>query len=178
MAKSVAKYKGFYVGRYEMSKAGESKKGEISQGNDEMNWYGLYAKAKDYGLGKSNVTSEMIWGCQYDAMMNWMQGNGIDVKSATPTDTGRTGIGGGTTSRNTNNERKTGEESNDRLNNIFDLLGNRVEWTREARNNNFRVRRGGDYHYNYTPSERTFDFEPGHTAPAANAGSRLSLYVK
>ena len=38
----------------------------------------------------------MIWGSQYDAMLKWMKGNGIDVTSTTPTD-----LSIGATSKNT-----------------------------------------------------------------------------
>ena len=50
-------------------------------------WFGLYEKALTYS--SSGVVSEMIWGCQYDAMMRWMQSNNIDVTSSSPTDTAR-----------------------------------------------------------------------------------------
>ena len=88
MVKSVAKYGGFYVGRYETgidktSKKAVSKNASITDNNtttadtsqaDTNKWYGLYNKqrtmAKDNGL--DSVESSMIWGSQYDAMMIWM----------------------------------------------------------------------------------------------------------
>ena len=79
MAKSVAKYGGFYVGRYETSLTligiAQSKKGETSSNASEENtksWYGLYEKSKTYVSAKKSVRSTMIWGSQYDAMMRWI----------------------------------------------------------------------------------------------------------
>ena len=48
----------------------------------ENRWYGLYTKCKDYATKNnvsSSVGSSMIWGSQYDAMMNWMQKNNVNV---------------------------------------------------------------------------------------------------
>ena len=80
----------------------------------------------------------MMWGSQYDAMMNWMLAGSIDVTSNTPTTPENT-----TMSRNTS--RKTGTEQSDKINNIFDILGNSYEWSLEACNVSYRVRRGGCY---------------------------------
>jgi len=144
MVESVKQYKGFYVGRYEMSLSStgkaQSKSGETSLANDSdaNNWWGLYEKALTYS--NSGVISEMIWGCQYNAMLRWMQGNSIAVTSSTPTDTSRNA----TASKNTT--RVTGaQKSNDILNNIYDLLGNSAEWTQQASSNYHRVYRGGPY---------------------------------
>ena len=82
MARSVAKYGGFYVGRYEVS-FNESRKAQskgssvepyvysATAAEDSANtWYGLYAYQKAYST--SSVQGSMIWGSQYDAMMNWI----------------------------------------------------------------------------------------------------------
>ena len=176
MVESVAEYKGFYVGRYEMSlsSAGkaQSKAGEVSSNasNDATNmWYGLYEKAKTYT--NNSVTSEMIWGCQYDAMMRWMEENGIDVASETPKDISRNV----TASRN--ETRTTGaQNSNDILNNIYDILGNSFEWTQEAYDTDTRVPRGGRIYGSNSPSYRYY-FCDYPTLTNDLYGSRLSLYV-
>ena len=86
MATSVAKYNGFYVGRYETSLSNatatdakdgnaQSKQGVIptSAANSEtLMWYGLYKIQNKTYTGKNNsVESSMIWGSQYDVMLNW-----------------------------------------------------------------------------------------------------------
>ena len=109
----------------------------------------------------------MIWGSQYDAMMRWMQYNGVDVTS---TDS----------SKLQNAERNIGsitggENNKDVINNVYDLLGNRYEWTQEANLTSYRVLRGGDYLYAHSPSLRS------NTNPSndlAYSGSRFTLYIK
>ena len=116
----------------------------------------------------------MIWGSQYDAIMNWMKSNNINVTSTTPTD-----LSIGTTSKNTT--RVTGGANNgqtvskDKLSNIYDLLGNSIEWTQEANDTYYRVRRGGTYDFSLAPSFR-FGYYP--TGTNSSFGSRLTLYIK
>ena len=143
MALSVAKYGGFYVSRYEMGLTSDnkpvSKNASVAANNvttanasdsATRSWYGLYSKAKEYNTNEnvsSSIKSSMIWGSQYDAMMLWMQENGIEVKNGA----------NGTTTKPTevavrNTSTVTGQESNDILNNIFDIWGCHFEWTLEA----------------------------------------------
>ena len=179
MIKSVEKNKGFYVGRYETS-LNESKNAQSISGatsataeaSSANTWYGLYQKEKEYSE-KNKLTnavgSSMIWGSQYDQMMIWMQGNGIEVTSPTPTN-----LEGVTTSKNTT--RKTGTVSTDKLNNIYDLLGNSYEWTLEAVYVDERTNRGGNSgDDSISPSYRD-DYYPSYTN--RNGSSRLTLYIK
>ena len=129
MIQQVEQYGGFYVGRYETSFNGDipqSKQGEISSTATENNqaWYGLYTKQKNYNKSNS-VVSSMIYGSQYDAIMNWMVKNNIDISSKTPVD-----LSIGETTKNANTT--TGTQAKDKLSNIYDLLGNSFEWTQEA----------------------------------------------
>ena len=86
MATSVKKSGGFYIGRYEISlstatesSAGTSgtacsKAGVIpTSANNQATyrWYGLYSISKTYTVSENSVKSTMIWGSQYDAMLNW-----------------------------------------------------------------------------------------------------------
>ena len=184
MVKQVEKYHGFYVGRYEMSlnsTTGEaqSKGGETSANASENSadkWYGLYTKAKTYAPdtqeNTKSVVSSMIWGSQYDAMMKWMQNNGVDV-TETPTDTPSSTLQNAV--RNTG-EITGGENNKDVINNVYDLLGNRYEWTQEASYTNLRVLRGGGYfRHAYSPSNR-LSSRPSDVN--ANLGSRFTLYIK
>lgn len=146
MIKSVEKYKGFYVGRYEVSKSSsntaQSKANSIaltaddSNSNASMNgntWYGLYAYGKTYTNDTNSVVSSMIWGSQYDAMMRWMQSNGEDVKSVTIPNGG---------SKNTNQTYTAPEGDTDIISKVYDLYGGRYEWTLEANSTYRRVNRG------------------------------------
>ena len=169
MIASVEKYHGFYVGRYETSynkTTVQSKKGEKSAQAFDTNtykWYGLYARQKKYST--SSVQGSMIYGSQWDAMLKWMQKNGINVTSRMPI----AGI-----SKNTGST--TGIVETDKLNNVYDILGNRQEWTIEAYSTDKRVGRGGSFFINGTPSGRSYSTSPG-TANGID-GSRLSLYIK
>ena len=88
MATSVAKYGGFYVGRYETSLSNatsseakngnaQSKSGVIptSAAHRETSmWYGLYAiQNKTYTGTNNSVESSMIWESQYDRIINWVK---------------------------------------------------------------------------------------------------------
>lgn len=182
MVKSVEKYGGFYVGRYEMSvneNSGnaESKYGATSANAKDSNtseWFGLYNKSKTYAkeTDNKNVVSNMIWGSQYDAMLRWMVDSGVkNITSTNPVD-----LSEGETSKN--KTRVTGSEAKDIINNIYDLLGNSYEWTQEALNIQAgRTARGGIYkdNYNYAPSYR----EGRHsTGKDPVDGTRLALYIK
>src|SRR5699024_457871 len=89
---------------------------DASNSETEM-WYGLYTKCKEYAPeeGTKSVVSSMTWGSQYDAMMNWMQKNGIKVN----------------TKGNNNIDITTGTSETDLLKNIYDLYGCHFEWTSE-----------------------------------------------
>lgn len=81
MIASIKRYKGFYIGRYEnyiSSDSVESKKDNTPTGMTD--WYTFYAKQQLYNT--LYVQSQMIWGCQYDQMLKWMQKNNIDVTSS------------------------------------------------------------------------------------------------
>ena len=114
----------------------------------------------------------MIWGSQYDAMMRWMQDNGVDV-TETPTDTPSATLQNAV--RNTG-EITGGEGNKDVINNVYDILGNRLEWTQEAYSTRIRVLRGGVYGYDYSPSVRFVSC--GASGYGAGNGSRFTLYIK
>ena len=185
MATSVAKYGGFYVGRYETSlsnttesSAGtgvtaQSKQGVIptSGGNSATSsWYGLYSKQKEYTGKNGSVESSMIWGSQYDRILNWVkEGKNEEEKSKiTNTSLGNNSGGIVTTTGNS-------KYSNDSINNIRDLGGNLIEWTLEAFDTDYRVVRGGGCSYSDSPSYRFFS-TPSNTH--SDGGSRLTLYIK
>ena len=180
MVKYVEKNKGFYVGRYETSLNTETKNAQSISGatsataeaSSANTWYGLYQKEKEYSEKnklKNVVESSMIWGSQYDQMMMWMQGNGIDVTSTTPKN-----LEGVTTSKN--KKRTTGTVSTDKLSNIYDLLGNSLEWTLEANYTATRTNRGGNCYNSFSPSNRNYANNP-HLSDSGNS-TRLTLYIK
>ncbi len=182
MATSVAKYGGFYVGRYELSLSNatssqakngmpQSKQGVIptsANNSATLSWYGLYSKQNKTYTGKNDsIESSMIWGSQYDAILNWAK-NGTDKDKVTNTSLGNNSGGKLTITGNDAYE-------NDSINNIRDLGGNLRELTLEASSINLRVCRGGICSINNSPSYRV-NVEPNTVSRVD--GSRLSLYVK
>ena len=170
MAISVAKNGGFYVGRYESSLINGTTRvvaGATSMSAKENSanmWYGLYAKQNNYATENgvsSSVVSTMIWGSQYDAIMNWIG------------DSATSNIGN---NRNTDTSRRTGSKATDKIHNIFDLYGLRIEWTMEAIYTYARVGRGGFYVSVVTsPSYRDHD-SPSGTYDVCS--SRPTLYIQ
>ena len=185
MAAKVAKYGGFYVGRYETSlsdatesSAGtngkaQSKQGVIptSAGNSATSsWYGLYSKQKGYTGKNGSVESSMIWGSQYDAIINWVKNgnNEIEIAKLTNIRLGNNSSGNVTTTGNSN-------YSDDSIKNIRDLGGNLFEWTLEAGDTDGRVFRGGYCNNTRSPSCR-YGGSPYDTS--SHGGSRVTLYIK
>ena len=191
MATSVAKYKGFYIGRYEssLSTATEESQGTdgivqskmgvkpASASNTATNmWYGLYKIQKEYSsiesLKDSNIGSSMIWGSQYDAMINWAN-TGSDAKKLTENNNGK----------HKGNAEVSGAYSNDRINNIYDLESNLFEWTIEANDVFYKTARGsavsryaGGEGEASTPVKRSHSYTPDYKY--TDDGSRLTLYIK
>ena len=172
MAISVAKNGGFYVGRYESSLINRTTRvvagaSSMSAKEDSANmWYGLYARQRNFAddNGLTSVDSSMIWGSQYDAIMNWIaNGDNTKIKDNSGTN------------KNSDGARRTGVVANDKLNNIYDIFGLRFEWTMEADGGFDRVRRGGDYHGYRSPSYRDHD-SPSGTYDVCS--SRPTLYIQ
>lgn len=141
MIESVKTYGGFYIGRYETSINGEtvaSTKGTSdTRPMADSEWYNIYKKQKEY-VSKNDITSvksSMIWGSQYDSMLNWaLTGSDkskVTAKSNAP--------------HNLDSTYQPGTQDNDKINNIYDLEGNVCEWTLEAWFASDRVFRGRLY---------------------------------
>ena len=177
MIESVKKYKGFYVARYEagldkttneivFKNASVTENNVITTDSDNTKtkmWYGLYKKIKTFVTTDDKVISSMIWGSQYDAMLNWMAKSGIDVGSSNSSKT------------NSDENLITGIGTTDVINNIYDLYGCHYEWTLETYNTNYRVKRGGYFDGNSSPASRDSN---GPSYINSNNSSRATLYIK
>ncbi len=178
MVSSVATYGGFYISRYEVSKDNngnaQSKPGVVSASaaattdpSGVSRWYGLYNLTKTYNM--ASVTSDMVWGCQIDAMCRWIRANGTDITSNNPVD-----ISIGTVIANADSNRVTGSQGKDKMNNIYDLLGCRREWTQECKETAYRVFRGGISSAAGNLKGRSYD---SVGINSANRGTRMTLYI-
>ncbi len=169
MIESVKEYGGFYVGRYETSLDNNKAKSikevtPTSATNTNSNmWYGLYKVQKAYST--DSVQGSMIWGSQYDAMLNF---------ALTSSDASK--VTENTHGNHSGSILKTKATATDKIVNIYDLEGNMLEWTLRASNNKYRTRRGGDCSQDY-------NFAPNATSQCTPitktiTGSRLALYIR
>ena len=190
MIESIAKYKGFYIGRYELStktenevKVGIEQKGKASQ--TKTSWYELYKYSKNIA-GSENMQTRMIWGCQWDVTCKWLAEHNYDINNSS--------AWGNYSNYNTANnyaegsekyeagageKQNTGSSENWKANNIYDLAGNCYEWTQEACSTVLRVDRGGNYDSDGSDgpaSGRVFNFPDNSNF--VDIASRASLYIK
>ena len=189
MIESITKYKGFYIGRYELStktengvKVGIEQKDKVSETN--TNWYNLYKYSKNIA-GSENMQTRMIWGCQWDITCKWLEDHNYDINNSS--------AWGNYSNYNTANnyaegsekyeagageKQNTGSSENWKANNIYDLAGNCYEWTQEAFSTSGRAARGGYYSDGsyYPASNRSYGI-PDVSSDGGFA-SRASLYIK
>ena len=157
MIASVEKYGGFYIGRYETGNLSQEEavvvKNNSNTGIENETWYIQYNKLKGIAAN-SNVTTTMIWGCQWDATLRWMYNSGnTEKKKYTYDGTGK----GNYWDTNGNESIPTGTNDNYEVNNIYDMAGNVDEFTIEATDTSNRTSRGGFYLCsppNYSSSSR------------------------
>ena len=150
--------KGFYIGRYEAGTETERTEETdtltttLVQANKYPYVYVTRDEAKQQAeamyTGNEFVTSELISSYAWDTALNFIcQTNEEGYLLATTTDSSYGNIG-------TNNKTKTGEYEIDNYSNIYDLLGNCMEWTAEYSTNTKDgitypcVSRGGNYNGN------------------------------
>ena len=125
----------------------------------------------------------MIWGSQWDAIMNWFLTDNTTKDFVTA-------IRG----NHEDKVAKTGEYTDDLAKNIFDMSGNIAEWTQEGENTSYRNMRGGaamttaDKYIVSTSGRYTYWRPPTSTTVPTNTtggsdvsknylGSRMTLYI-
>ena len=168
MAKSVAKNGGFYISRYEVGEAGNSKKGQPvltaagSNGTNHLGvntWYGLHNTIRNISANK-----QMVWGCQYDQVIKFIGEEaqiGHNDRNLTKTTT------------------ISGENELDKMKNIYDLEGNYREWTTEAYSTYGRTYRSSFYNNantgDFIATSDRFGYDP--TNERYSCSSRSTLYL-
>lgn len=168
MIESVEKYHGFYISRYELGLEETRPVSKDASANTDVTtadasnsetytWYGLYSKCKEFAPKSSNksVVSSMVWGSQYDAMLNWMKKQGEAVEKEND--------------EKTNTSKKTGNNPNDIIRNIYDIYGCHGDWTLSAVSNNIRG------YYGVLPANIN---SANPTEANVNMSTRISLYIK
>ena len=164
IVKSVYENQGFYIGRYETSGMVNSNTNATvksvagtTTGISDVTWYRMYAQQKKYAENKNltSVKSSMIQGAAYDQVMKFVE-NGTRPDGGTYTIKTYGNVGHGKLNEDPpfrSTPYQTGERDyatnhtgttpyNDKVKNIYDLEGNVLIWTTEARSTNYRVSRG------------------------------------
>ena len=154
---SVETNNGFYVARFEASEGtgskAESKPGVepwryIAWGNSmtEIGTEGAVAKSQNMYTDKNTygVTSTLIYGAQWDAIMNWLDPKYSTATAKDPCDP-ESIVVKSEYGNHSGDVANCGAYDNDKLKNIYDLCGNLGEWTMEADSSDSRVGRGGDF---------------------------------
>ncbi len=197
MIKSVEKYGGFYIGRYETGLVSE--KAVVRKMETDINyqsWYKMYEKCKGLKGENENIKTSMIWGSLWDATLEWLVDVGAETTGGVKLTYREVGYDSkdfgnyyNTTFEyiNTNGEVvvkeintatliPTGSAEYTKANNIYDMAGNVRELTLETVGSNI-ILRGGYYDYNISgPAGSRFNFFPNSVNPAF--GCRTVLYVK
>ena len=170
MIASLEKYKGFYIGRYELTANGE-KTGATQTCGNGVNWYTLYKNCKTLAVG-SKVKTRMIWGLQWDATCNWLDSSGFSI-----TDSSTWGNYDDNTATGHGSEQNTGFSESWKANNIYDFAGNCYEFTQEADYTSYRARRGGYYNFNGSDDPASDRFTDSPLNTLSYGGSRPTLYL-
>ena len=199
MYASVKRNEGFYIARYEAGNDGNGnvvlKKGVDVYNNIQWSANGKmqettgttggavelsrnFANVKNY----KTVTSTLIYGVQWDAVMKWME------NVSNPNVEGKTYIqdstGMGWYSDNSGGDpQKTGidigeeNKGSNQVKKIYDLAGNVNEWTMESYNTNSRVTRGGNYNFTGSSSPASIRGDVSPSGSGSDIGFRPTLFL-
>ena len=161
---SIAKYDGFYIGRYEIT--GNVDNPTVQRGGtviNSQNWYNL-KKACTNVVSTEYAQSTMVYGNQWDEVMAWLIATGDKTETQVnenSADWGNYSDSTGTAATNSGSPQTAGKNEAWQANNIYDLAGNCSEWTQEAYTTSSRVLRGGHY------------YRSGSSYPASDRGNFL-----
>ena len=190
---SIKKYKGFYIGRYELT--GGIDNPTVQKGQKVLagqNWYYL-KKACSSVVNNEYAQSTMMYGNQWDEIMSWLISTGEKTDEEVNTNSS---TWGNYSDYNESNGYIEGEQGYEeaagtgvlpagsseawKANNIYDLAGNCWEWTQEALTTSGRVSRSGDYSVTGSNKPASDRDSFGYPSLSGNItlSSRVALYVK
>ena len=181
---SVAKYGGYYIGRYEVGKNGDTAVVKYNQTPyASITWSTAYGLAKQI-ITNSEATSYLCSSYAWDTAVNFIQNNSTAKNYATSIE----GFNGNWNpqavkdpSGNVIKPAGTSQQLNTGLTtqfcNIFDMGGNEAEFTTELNPGTSEtvVLRGGSY-YDYDPAGYRWDSVSGNAY--LNRGFRATLFLK
>ena len=142
MSDSIKKYKGFYIGRYELTGSVDFPTEKKGASLTDQNWYNLYKACQNVVQDETgNVKSTMIYGVQWDAVCSWLKQSGFDTDSNSSSWGNYSNSSGNADIEGAGSKQDTGFSEYWKANNIYDLAGNCREWTQEAGSSSDRVNR-------------------------------------
>ena len=182
---SVAQYGGYYIGRYEVGKNGDTAVVKYDQTPyAEITWSTAYGLAKKI-ITNSEVNSYLCSSYAWDTAVNFIQNNSTAKNYATSIE----GFNGNWNpqavkdpSGNVIKPAGTSQQLNTGLTtqfcNIFDMGGNEAEFTTELNPGTSEtvVLRGGDYNYGIVPAGYRSDINSGYAG--IYSGFRATLFLK
>ena len=182
---SVAKYGGYYIGRYEVGKNGDTAVVKYNQTPyAEITWSTAYGLAKRI-ITNSEATSYLCSSYAWDTAVNFIQNNSTAKNYATSIE----GFNGNWNpqavkdpSGNVIKPAGTSQQLNTGLTtqfcNIFDIGGNEAEFTTELNPGTSEtvVLRGGNYYISYRPAGYRWD--NGSGSAYLSYGFRATLFLK
>ena len=171
---SIKKYKGFYIGRYELTGRLESPTVQKNKGVLPGNWYNL-KKACSNVVSSKYAQTTMVYGNQWDEIMSWIVATGDKRKEQVYDNSNDWGNYMGESSGSLQN---SGKNEVWKANNIYDLAGNASEWTQEAYVTNSRIADGGHYS-SYGSAASRDGYDPSRIyLMAGHSSTRPALYIK
>jgi len=182
---SVAKYGGYYIGRYEVGKNGDTAVVKYNQTPyASITWSTAYGLAKKI-ITNSEATSYLCSSYAWDTAVNFIQNNSTAKNYATSIE----GFNGNWNpqavkdpSGNVIKPAGTSQQLNTGLTtqfcNIFDMGGNEAEFTTELNPGTSEtvVLRGGNYYHAYGPAGYRWDICSG--VANIGVGFRATLFLK
>lgn len=193
MIESTSTYKGFYIARYHTGNLSKNEPVVVKLNEDiaSQTWYRMYQRNKRLAVTNENVTTNMIWGTQFDQTLKWL----IDTKEKTYVEVRAdstawgnyrnatftyTNTSGGISTKSLNSQTRipTGSTEYTNANNIYDLAGNVWDWTMESYGSYSRYSRGGSYFYSggVNPAHYRYNNSPYNSNDYI--GCRATLYIK
>lgn len=176
--KSVRKYGGFYISRYNISR---SKKGKLQSVKGVRPWVGInfddVKKVASTIEDNEAVKSHLTFGAEYDSVLEWF----IKTKVKTLAEIAKDSTEWGNYWDTENSPRKvveTGSREEWCANNIYDFAGNVNELTQELYQISYRVIRGGCYYDGENLCSVACRFCSDPLDDFNYTGFRATLYIK
>ena len=178
---SIKKYKGFYIGRYELTGSVESPTVQKNQNVlASQNWYNL-KKACSNVVSSKYAQSTMVYGNQWDEIMSWIVATGDKTEQQVNENSAEWGNykdSTGAAASNSGSLQTSGKNEAWKANNIYDLAGNCSEWTQEAGTTGSRILHGGACYNSASGSPASYRYSFDSNLPNSIYSSRPALYIK